>query len=201
MNNDDKLDQIKANLDSLHRRMDALENSRDDSDEDDYPGDPLHEEGDPVSSDIAAVSAQIADLQRRIPPAITPADRERFADAQAKAERVAQAFGDSASPWVRGETLTQYRRRLLSTLKPHSAQWKDVDTRKLDGAALDTVEQQVFADAWTAALDPANVPEGTLRMVVDRDETGRPIRKFIGDPEACWGPFKRPGKIVTAWKI
>ena len=198
MLNTDKLDQIKATLDSLHKRMNKIE--RRERSDDVESGDPLAEEGTPVSSDAGGIGRQIAELQRRIPPKITPADREKFADAQAKAERVAQAFGDSASHWVNGESLTQYRRRLLSTLKQHSAQWKNIDTRKLDGAALDTVEQQVFADAWRAAIDPANVPEGTLRMVVDRDETGRPIRRFIGDPEVCWGPFKRPGKIVTAWK-
>jgi hypothetical protein len=42
--------------------------------------------------------------------------------------------------------------------------------------------------------------DGTLRMVITVDETGRRIRKFFGDPEACWGPFKQPTRRVTGFR-
>lgn len=191
----EKLDKILSQLDSLHRRMDALEDDPEDGDRD---GDPLAEKGTP-RRDAARVERQLADLERRIPAEVSKSDREKFVDAQAKAERVARAFGDSSSRWVNGETLTEYRQRLLSKVKEHSARWKGVDVRKLTGAALDTAETQVYADAWAAATDASNVPVGTLRQVIEVDETGRTIRKFYGDPEACWGPFKQPTRIVTAW--
>jgi hypothetical protein len=33
---------------------------------------------------------------------------------------------------------------------------------------------------------------GELREVLERDETGRTIRKFYGDPAAVWGQFTFP---------
>lgn len=135
-----------------------------------------------------------------MPVELPEATRALFVESQSKAERVHQAFGDSAGAprWQQGESRDQYRRRLLGKFKAHS-RWKDVELAAISDKALDMVETQVYADAMAAATSPASIPEGTLRMSVRADETGRNIRTFHGDPEACWAPFKNPRRIVTAW--
>jgi hypothetical protein len=127
------------------------------------------------------------------------AKRTAFIDAQSKANRVAQAFGDEAAPAVRGESLAQYRRRLLSGFKQHSPQWQSVDLTSFADKALDAVETQILADAYKAALDPTNVPEGTLREVIEVDRTGRKISRFVGSIEAFLSPFKQRPKFITGF--
>ena len=130
---------------------------------------------------------------------MTDEDRARFVDAQVKADRVAQAFGDSAGAprWQQGETLPQYQRRLLGKFKAHSASWKDKDLTKVDASVLDIAENQIYADAMAVAMNPATIGPGMLREEVQTDRTGRRITRFHGDPEACWGPFKQPGRRIT----
>jgi hypothetical protein len=140
----------------------------------------------------------IADMEKRLPTNMTAADVTLFTGAQRRAEKVVQAFGDSAGAdrWANGETYDAYRRRLLGTVKSHSAQWKDVDLTAFGDKALDTVEVQIYADAYQTAISPVSVPIGTLRQHIDTDETGRKIKSFSGDPEACWGPFKATPRMI-----
>jgi hypothetical protein len=125
-----------------------------------------------------------------------PAD---FLAAQDKAQRVAQAHGAEAPPPVVGETLTQYRTRLLTPYQPHSATWARVRLHTLAPDALSVAENAIYNDSLVFAHDPANVPEGCLREIIDTDRTGRRISRFVGHPEACWGAFKAPAKYVTSW--
>lgn len=151
---------------------------------------------------IKALQSQLATLQKRIPTELREEDRQKFVAAQMKAERVAQAFGDSqgAPRWLQGESLTQYRQRLLGKFKQHSTQWKGVELSKLNADALDIVETQVYADAYQAATHPTSVEAGTLRAVTDTDYTGRRITRFYGDPGAAWQPFKRAPRLVSGWQ-
>ncbi|HEY6922803.1 MAG TPA: hypothetical protein VI653_04985 [Steroidobacteraceae bacterium] len=148
------------------------------------------------------VMAAIRALESRIPVELSETDRAQFVSAQSRCERVAQAFGDSAGAprWLSGETLPQYQRRLLGSYKQHSAAWKDKDLTKVDASVLDIAETQIYADAMTAAIRPANVAAGTLIERVETDRTGRKISKFSGDPEACWGPFKQPARRVSGFQ-
>lgn len=129
-------------------------------------------------------------------------DRQLFARSQLAAEPVYQAFGDAAGAprWLNGETRNQYRRRLLTKALPHSARWKDVDISAFNDKALDVVETQVYADAMQTALNPARVPAGRLQMVTRKDETGRSIKEFLGNPADCWGRFQQPIRYVTGYQ-
>jgi hypothetical protein len=131
---------------------------------------------------------------------VTTADSTAFIGAQIKAERVAQAFGDSAGAprWMNGEQLGDYRLRLLSPYKRHSQAWAAVPVEALDGV-LDVAETQIYADALVAASSPSVIGAGQLREVIEVDRTGRRITKFAGDPEACWGPFKQAPLRVTGF--
>lgn len=152
-------------------------------------------------TEIDSLRNQIAELNRRVPQEIPETDRRVFADVQAKAERVAQAFGDSQAPTrLNGETVDQYRQRLLRPYQKHSSNWKDIDLTPFLGKALDPVERQIYADAYEAARHPTEGVEGRLIPYFESDETGRRIRKFSGDPEACWAPFKAESRLVTGIK-
>lgn len=157
--------------------------------------------GDSRSDSVADLRRQLAELTSRMPVELKDEDRKQYIAAQQQCETVAQAFGDSAGAprWLNGETLTDYRRRLLTKYKPHSAKWKDADLSALTGAVLDNIEQQVYADAVAAARNPANVEEGMLREVHETDRTGRQITRFIGDIDAFLQPFKQPSRFVTGW--
>jgi hypothetical protein len=39
--------------------------------------------------------------------------------------------------------------------------------------------------------------DGTLRMTITEDETGRKIRRFFGSPGAVWDQFKQPSRRLT----
>ncbi len=129
------------------------------------------------------------------------ADHATFLAAQSQANRMAQAFGDDEAPRaLDGETLTQYRQRLLNKWKQFSNAWRGVDLAPFSDKALDTVERQIYSDAMAFALDPANVPENMLREIITTDHTGRRIHSFVGSPEACWGRFKMQPKLVVGWR-
>lgn len=144
---------------------------------------------------------KIAELEKRVPVEVSDDNRKAYTDAQVKAERVAQAFGDTAGAprHLNGETPHDYQRRLLTKYKSHSAAWKDKDLSKVHDSVLDIAEEQIYGCAMDAALHPKDVPEGQLRMVQTRDvTTGRVTNRFVGSETAAWAPFRNPyraGKI------
>ena len=96
-----------------------------------------------------------------------------------KADSVARAFGDSAPHPTLGESCTAYRRRLVGKFKEHSPAWKSIDMAAISDAALDVVEQQVFADAQAASRNPATVTGG-LREIKRTGPGGHQISEFVG---------------------
>ena len=146
----------------------------------------LREENAGMRARLDAIDQKIKDMPED--------ERSRYVAAQQRADRVAQAFGDSARRWLTGENLAQYRRALAQPFQKHSPSWKDIDLTTLPDNALEIAEKQIYADAWDAATKPSvlNAVEG-LREVMEEDRTGRKISKFYGDPEEVWGAFKRPG--------
>ena len=100
-----------------------------------------------------------------------------------KADSVYQAFGDAAPRPLLGEDLPAYRRRLASGMKAHSAKLKSVNLGAIkDETAFSFMEDQIYADAMSAALKPVDLPAGQLREIKSRDTTGRQISTFVGEP-------------------
>ena len=148
------------------------------------------------------ILAKIDALHSAIPRDVPEDERSKFVEAQSRAERIYQAFGDSAPSAVRGESLLQYRARLANKVKQHSAQWKSIDLTTLkDESVLNVAETQIYADAYSAARSPVHIGAGKLHEVKETDRTGRHISRFYGDPEECWAPFKAVGKAVTGFDI
>ncbi len=139
------------------------------------------------------------------------ASRQHSAE-QAAADRAFQANADAAFATLglgeaprRGhsEPVHAHRARVadaalgaVAGLDHASRKWQGFDPRGVrdDGAATQ-IAQTVLDEAvqtWTA-------PVGELRESVTRDPSGREVHKFYGDPEDCWGRFKRAPSLVTKW--
>ncbi len=118
-------------------------------------------------------------------------NREAFADAQMRADSAYQALGSKQAPHaLAGETLSDFRVRLMKQLQPHSAIYKGSDLGILvqDASSFRLVEDAIINDAMQASMAPP--PAGApLREQVTRTDEGHIIRKFIGDPGVVWGPF------------
>lgn len=122
-------------------------------------------------------------------------DRDALATAQMRADSVMQMFGQSAAQPLHGESPIDYRRRLAAKLQSHSSDMKGVKLDSIDGPAFKLVEDRIYADAQSAALNPAAAPAGRLIPIVSRDEAGRQITRFTGDIDAWMGHFKAPGVV------
>ena len=57
--------------------------------------------------------------------------------------------------------------------------------------------EQQLRKAKSDAAFAAKATPGQLVEELVIDPTGRRISRFHGDPEACWGPFKQPGRRVV----
>lgn len=149
---------------------------------------------------IRKLQAQIDALSRQAPAVLAPEMRQKMVGHQAKAERVAQAFGDSqgAPVFVNGEAEHDYRVRLLSKYQKHSKRYKDSDLAKvLDESVFSTIEDAIYADAMAAAEHPADVPANVLIPRIRKDATGLArFKDYLGQPGACWNRFKLPTRFV-----
>lgn len=125
---------------------------------------------------------------------------DKKADAQAKADSVYAAFGQSAPRALRGENSMAYRKRLLKGLQAHSDSFKAVNLRGIaDEALLSIAEKQIFADAAMAARAGDFIPAGQLMEFQERDRAGRTITKFKGAVSSWLDSFKVPAQRVTAF--
>ena len=142
-----------------------------------------------MSAQIKAMDAKIKQLNKPL----SSADRDQLSRAQARADSVAQMFGQEVAAPLNGETPIAYRKRLADSLKKHSADLKTVRLDSLDDATFAVLEERIYADAQKAALSPTAGRGGQLIPIVRRDSTGRNITTFQGDCIAAWGPFMSPG--------
>lgn len=196
----DSSDMMKTIMDSLgalSKRMDSMEacgtpvRAAADADEESKK----EEEEAKADAQLAArVDALVA--ARLAPP--PEADLAALADAQARADSVAAAFGDSAPRPLNGESVLAYRKRLVGRYKQHSDAWKGVDLAAVsDAAMLDVVERQVYADAMTAARHPTVSADEGLREVRTVSDAGHRVTTFVGNMSSWTNQFKLPGRAVT----
>lgn len=137
--------------------------------------------------------------------------RESGVNPDITAERVRQR-ADQAYQWMgmglppppnQGESINIYRQRLLEPLVGFSPKWRALNVSGFREMAanptmLRNVEDQVIADSIETGK--RMLRPGELRCVVEKDETGREIKQFYGDPAACWDEFKMPVKYMTGYK-
>lgn len=142
------------------------------------------------------LAERLQNLEARMPKLLTDADREAFADAQARADSAYHAFGKKAPRPMDGEDLVGYRRRLVKEMQDHSPAWKGMHIGSLGADVLDRVEEQVYADAMVAARSPNDVPEGELRETITKDRADRNIHNFVGRPSSWMNDFSSGFRVV-----
>jgi len=157
-----------------------------------------HERADAQASETRDMRGKIADLESRLANMtrpLSPTDRDQLASAQARADSLAQAFGDSVTPPLHGERPIEYRKRLASKFQKHSTAMKSEKLEGLSDGAFAIIEERIYADAQAAARSPAQMPAGRLMQHVRRDAAGREITEYTGDIGAAFGPFMAGGYI------
>jgi hypothetical protein len=148
---------------------------------------------------IADQSAMIKRLESLMKPK-TDDEHAAFADAQARADAVFNGFGQRAPRPLEGEALIDYRKRLATKLKSHSAIWKGVKFSQLPDEAFAVAENQVYADATAAASNPVDLGAGELRQVTKTDPTtGVRTIVFYGK-ESFVKSMGRPGRRVSSFR-
>lgn len=161
-------------------KKDARKDGEDKPKEEEMKPDARHDAQD---AEIASLKSQIAALTTRFTP-VSADDRNALASAQSRADGVAGLFGTRASPPIPGEAPIEYRRRLANDFKKHSARYKDKNLGSLDGDMLGLVEEQIYADAASAARSDSRATAGALIPIREPDETGRMITRWTGDSMA-----------------
>lgn len=135
---------------------------------------------------------KLASIERRLPAILSDEDKGAFADAQMRCDAAYQAWNLGQAPAaLNGETLADYRVRLLSKIKQHSKLYKDSNLGALaiaDSAAFSVVEGAIVNDAVDASCKSitAGAP---LREQVTRAASGHIVTKFVGDSSVTWAPF------------
>ena len=128
-------------------------------------------------------------------------DEAAIANAQAKCDAVEMIHGTQAPRALQGESLRDYRVRLLRRHQAHSPAWKSVNLNVManDAAAFDVAETQILRDSLHVATHPTNAPGSPLVAHTRVDGSGRRITTFSGDPIEAWKPFMGAGvRYLTA---
>jgi len=128
--------------------------------------------------DSEDVRTRLTNVERQVKPR-TDDERKQLAAAQARADQVFMAFGDSAQRPMDGEDLISYRRRMAGLLQPHSARWKGLDLTAIADSAFSVVEDQVYADALVASHMPADLKDGEIRYI-PRVDAATGVRTIVG---------------------
>lgn len=126
----------------------------------------------------------------------TSEDREALSSAQSRADALAQMLGDSISPPLYGETPIEYRVRLAGKFVKHS-KIGEVKLDSLDPTSFAIIEDKIYADAKTVALNPSEATEGRLIPIVRKDSSGREITEYQGDMNVWLNHFKASGQTCS----
>ena len=122
-----------------------------------------------------------------------------MAHAQHKCDVVASAFSRSAPRQLDGESIRNYRIRLLQPYKANSAEYAGVGDdilKALPPKVFDIAENKIYADSIAAARNP-NVPAGELWPVYETDATGRRMTTWRGQPRVWLEQFScRPRRVI-----
>jgi hypothetical protein len=221
-----QLDKVLKSLEAIHGMCDTLTKGHaeikqrlDEVEKRGAPGDgkhlPMHRGATPVDDEDDRTEEE----RRRGEPkrVVADADAERgrdlmrdhlarekeragMADAQYKAEQACSAWGGSAAFPMSGETLLAFRRRLLRPWMKYSKEFGEVDVSTLDEPLLTPVENRVYQDAIAASSDPSIGFADQLREVRRKDQSGREMIEFYGEPRVWMQQFAGNRRRVLSFR-
>ena len=170
------------------KKSDAMSCGDDDKKADDMKADARV---DSLLDEISSLKARLESLDAKTAER-SIVDTENLAHAQARADSVAMALGETTgiAPMM-GEALMSYRKRLASRFAKYSDRFKNVDISKIgDEALFAPIEDAVYADAMSYAKAPP-IAEGHVHLIESRDDAGRLVRTASAnsDPRAWMGQF------------
>jgi hypothetical protein len=126
-----------------------------------------------------------AEEAHRVPPPPTPAqiaarvEREAAHLVHTRAESVFNEYGRSAPLRNDGESILQYRLRIVNELKPNSSKAHLEISRGIDAASLAPIEREIYSDAAQNRWHPVDLKPGQMREVVKIDPLGREVHEFV----------------------
>jgi hypothetical protein len=146
-----------------------------------------------------------ADAQHRADAARYLTSREHLLDVQATARTYQARADDALSTWgmrapqyVAGESLMDYRRRLLRLAQrqlPDDHQLRHLKIKNMDDDVFTPFEPQIYAASKEAGTKPDSAAPGELRMVEKIDpQNGQKTIEFYGQ-RSFVHDFKAP--VVT----
>jgi hypothetical protein len=129
--------------------------------------------------------------------------RDNLLELQAHARSLQERADNALAPWglrapalVAGQSLDTYRRDLDVLMKKQLRDGhplRKVQYRALDSDALGTFEAQLIPAVRSEAFRPDSVAKDTIREVVDVDQNGLKVHRFIG-LRSFIHDFARPGR-------
>ena len=138
-----------------------------------------------------------------------PMTREQLLRQQSSGRVFQERYDNALQPWdigapapVLGQDIQTYRRDALIEMKrllPREHELRGVQIRQLSNDALDVFEPQILQACRTEAYNATSVPLGEMRRVVEIDQSGLKIVKFIGQ-ESFVKEMGRPGRRVTSFR-
>ena len=194
-----------ARKDAEDEDMEAMDKRRKDTAEDEKES----ERKDAARADSAtlaelkALRAELAEFKTAQAKPIDDAREDELASIQTRADAVYAMFSERAPRANAGETALAYRRRLLKPLIKHSPKWNeaDVGVAAVSSGIFSNIEDAVYADAVTAAKNPANFTEGQIRMVETTDpHTKHNVRSYYGNRTFLAG-MRPPTRVVGAFNL
>lgn len=195
---------LKDSTDALNARMDAFELKNE-------TPEAIMDEADP-EKDIKALAdaedsqnmkKEMDELKSRMDEYHTPiSDEEKneISKARARADAVLEMYGEKASQPNYNESSLSFRTRLVNGIKKLAPTFQNLSLDGLKDAAFDLVEGQIYLDAEKNAENVARNTKGRLIKRTYKDEVGREITKFEGDPKEWLGFFTKPSISVNIVK-
>jgi hypothetical protein len=199
-------DGLRADMAKLNEKCDAVADAvkRKAKRDDDGDGTDLSQEtaadrrADSVSrAELRVMQDQINRMAVAQPRKRSDADRNAFADMQAKADVAYRALGERADAPMQGEELIDYGIRLHRPLQKHSKKWAKAELATLarDGTTLAVVMDGIRADAVQSATNPVGLEPFRHREIHSESAAGHKIVEFVGNG-TMFKQLTRPGRYV-----
>jgi hypothetical protein len=199
----EKMDARYDALDAKMKKSDAAGMRRKKADED---GMAEETAADSISrGEFRAVQEQLNVLKVRDGMSLdrqSQSTRDSYADAQAKADAVLRAHGESAAAPMSGEDIVAYQVRLHRPMLKHAKKFKNADLATIarDASTFAAVLDSVRADTYEAALNPVGLAPFVHREIKSESSGGHKITQFVGNG-TIFKQLCRPARYVTSLNI